>query len=262
MGVKLLVVLTNNHDEKIILHIVALKLHFGQRIILLLPLELNHGLNEPLSYKNDRRKKTFRITTPRCQFKRYGLWSHCPVQCPHVQFNWDNLNAGINFLMSEGSGSQPFIFRPHNQTTPFQNYESLNKRKCFCASSEEQKTKKDHHVCRCLNFCPNSSEEKKKVITSADVQISAQNQAKSKKKASSRPRAVFFGVINSSGVASFPLSTLTTFESATKGVATNTKYLSLPLPKCLMTPRLRTTVIRERKKKLMMKQKARRRWVH
>ena len=162
MGVKLLVVLTNNHDEKIILPIVALKLHFGQRIILLLPLELNHGLNEPLSYKNDRRKKTFRITTPRCQLKRYGLWSHCPVQCPHVQFNWDNLNAGINFLMSEGSGSQPFIFRPHNQTTPFQNYESLNKRKCFCASSEEQKTKKDHHVCRCLNFCPNSSEEKKK----------------------------------------------------------------------------------------------------
>ena len=55
-------------------------------------------------------------------------------------------------------------------------------------SSEEQN--KGHHVRRCPIFCPKSSvEHKKKVITSADVQLSAQNQVWSKKR-SSRPQAV------------------------------------------------------------------------
>ena len=34
-----------------------------------------------------------------------------------------------------------------------------------------------------------------------------------------------------------------TSESATKGFLTNTKYLSRPLEKCLMTPRMKTTAL-------------------
>ena len=47
-------------------------------------------------------------------------------------------------------------------------------------SSEKQK--KGHHVCTRPNFRQKSSEEQKKVIASADVQFSAQNQVRSKKR--------------------------------------------------------------------------------
>ena len=63
-----------------------------------------------------------------------------------------------------------------NQITLFQYYESLNTHKCSCASGEEQKNadlqfsaqnlvkskKIGHHVRRCPNFRPKSSEDQKK----------------------------------------------------------------------------------------------------
>ena len=60
----------------------------------------------------------------------------------------------------------------HNQITHLQLYESLNTHKCNCASGEEQKNA-DVQI-----SAQNQVKSKKKVITSADVQISAQNKKK------------------------------------------------------------------------------------
>ena len=68
----------------------------------------------------------------------------------------------LNFLYS----ATHYAIR-HHQTTPFQNYESLNTCKCTCASSEEQK--KGHHVHRCPNFRDQNQAKSKKVITFADA---------------------------------------------------------------------------------------------